>query len=55
MTAAGPVPQGGTILGGRPRRGALALDPRTLMGVLLAASALAFMGKGCLLYTSRCV
>ena len=46
MTAAYSTPQGGTILGGRPRRGALALDPRTLMGVLLAASALAFMGKG---------
>ena len=35
----------GTLLGRRKRKGFLALDPRTLMGVLVAASVLAFAEK----------
>ena len=36
----------GAILGKPRSRGVLNLDPRTLMGVLVAVSALAFVGKG---------
>ena len=33
------------VLGRAPRSGVLDLDPRTIMGVLLAASVVAFMSK----------
>ena len=39
-------PSKGAILGKSGSRGVLDLDPRTLMGVLVAVSALAFIGKG---------
>ena len=39
-------PSKGGILGKSGSRGVLDLDPRTLMGILVAVSALAFIGKG---------
>lgn len=46
-TGRGPSLEGGTaaILGKRSARGMISLDPRTIMGILVAASAAAFMEK----------
>ena len=42
------------VLGRAPRSGVLDLDPRTIMGVLLAASVVAFMSKSSRLSWASC-